>query len=281
MKKGLIVGVDKYRNPAWNLQGCTMDAAVMRGMLQDHFGFSGESLRVLLNERATKRGIEDRLMWLVKDAQKGDSLVFFFAGHGSQVRDRDGDELKDHLDEILCPTDLDWDDPLSDDILHTYFNMLPTGVLLTVIFDCCHSGTGTRSLGEGGFSGPPRPFLDDDGYEKTRYLPPPLDIEYRTRGVSLENTNESGAVNHSSIRHVFFAACAAHQEAKEKRIKRQVRGAFSYYLGHVLKRANWQITPYQALQRVRARLSDNRIYQTPQLEGPPALHTNQIFSLEK
>lgn len=27
-KKALIVGIDKYRNPAWNLQGCVMDAVV-------------------------------------------------------------------------------------------------------------------------------------------------------------------------------------------------------------------------------------------------------------
>lgn len=280
MKKGLIVGVDKYRNPAWNLQGCTLDAAVMRGMLQDHFGFQGDNLRLLLNERATKEKIEERLMWLVKDAQKGDSLVFFFAGHGSQVRDRDGDELKDKLDEILCPTDLDWDDPLSDDILRTYFNMIPSGVFLTVIFDCCHSGTGTRSLEGSGLIGTPRVFSDGDDYEKTRYLPPPLDIEYRTRGVKLDNTDEPGIVNHPPITHVLLAACAAHQEAKEKQIEGKIRGAFSYYLGHVLKRADWKITPYQALQRVRARLSDNRIYQTPQLEGPPALHKRQIFSYE-
>ena len=26
-----------------------------------------------------------------------------------KIRDRDGDELKDQLDEILCPHDMDWD----------------------------------------------------------------------------------------------------------------------------------------------------------------------------
>jgi Caspase domain len=30
-----------------------------------------------------------------------DKLLFHFSGHGSQIRDRDGDELKDQLDEII------------------------------------------------------------------------------------------------------------------------------------------------------------------------------------
>ena len=31
VRKALVVGIDKYKNPAWNLQGCTMDAAVTSG----------------------------------------------------------------------------------------------------------------------------------------------------------------------------------------------------------------------------------------------------------
>ena len=112
-----------------------MDAAITSGMLQDHFGFPGDNIRVLMNERATKAQIEGRLDWLIRDAKPGDVLVFFYAGHGSQVRDRDRDELEDAMDEILCPHDLNWDDPLTDDILYNYFKRVPQGTKLSIVFD--------------------------------------------------------------------------------------------------------------------------------------------------
>ncbi|KAE9446983.1 hypothetical protein C3L33_21141, partial [Rhododendron williamsianum] len=42
--------------------------------------------------------------WLMEGCQSGDSLVFFYSGHGSQVPDFDGDEA-DGFDESLCPVD--------------------------------------------------------------------------------------------------------------------------------------------------------------------------------
>ena len=55
---------------------------------------------------------------MVKSAVKGDFLIFQFSGHGSQIRDREGDELSDHMDELICPYDMNWDDGfITDDIL--------------------------------------------------------------------------------------------------------------------------------------------------------------------
>ncbi len=271
-KKALVVGIDKYQNPAWNLQGCTMDAAIMSGMLQDHFAFPSDNIRLVLNERATKIGIEIRLDWLVRGAQPGDVLVFFYAGHGSQVRDRDGDELDDHMDEILCPHDLDWDDPLTDDILHSYFQRVPEGVNLTVVFDCCHSGTATRSLyvpvSPDGTYGEPE-------YQKTRYITPPIDIEYRSRGVEMPRRR----LGETSIqeKHVLLAACTDQQEAKEKVIEGQTRGAFSFYFGKVLKRANWNLSNRFAHEMTLTRLRDNGFVQIPQLECPEEYMERPLF----
>lgn len=271
-KKALIVGVDRYKNSAWNLEGCTMDAAVMSGMLQDHFGFPGDNVRLLLDNRATKANIETRLDWLVRNAKENDALVFFFAGHGSQVRDRDGDELDDQMDEILCPHDLDWDDPLSDDVLHTYFAKVPTGANLTVIFDCCHSGTGTRSLWA---PVSPEGQIGEAEYQKTRYLKPPLDIGHRSRGIALSRRRIGETVLQEN--HVLLAAAAAHQEAQEKRFEGQTRGAFSYYLAESFKRADWNLSYRQAHNDTLVRLRDNGFVQIPQLEGPKDRLDKHIF----
>jgi hypothetical protein len=258
INKALIVGIDKYRNPAWNLQGCTMDAAVMSGMLQDHFGFPGDSIRVITDDRATKTGIEQRLDWLVRDAKPGDVLVFFYAGHGSQVRDRDGDELDDQMDEILCPHDMNWDDPLTDDILNSYFTRVPQGANLTVILDCCNSGTGSRAL----------PVSPDDTRPvvNVRYLKPPLDIEHRSRGIMLKTRRLGEAIIKEN--HLLLAACADYQESQETRFEGKVRGAFSFYFKETLKQANWQLSYRQAHEGTLIRLRDNGFVQIPQLEGP-------------
>ncbi len=276
-KKAIVVGIDKYYNPDWNLQGCSLDAAIMSGILQDHYDFPRDYIRLLLDERATKAHIEDRLEWLVRDAAAGDVLVFFYAGHGSQVRDRNGDELEDHLDEILCPHDLDWDDPLTDDVLASYFSRVPEGVNLTIIFDCCHSGTGTRSLyvpvsPDGQIQGKPE-------YKKIRYLKPPVDIEYRSRGLKrrlgIRTLGEASAVQQN---HVLLAACSSYQEAQEKHFQGEIRGAFSYYFERTLKRENWDLTYSEAHEGTLVRLRDDGFMQIPQIEGPESWMERKLFA---
>ncbi len=273
--KALCVGVDKYANPRYNLNGCVMDAAIMSGILQDHYDFSGDDVRLLINERATKQGIMDRLGWLCSDTSSGDVLVFFYAGHGSQVRDRNGDELEDHLDEILCPHDLNWSDPLTDDILNMYFKKVNKDVNLTVIFDCCHSGTATRSLSREEKS----PLHKD--YKATRYIAPPLDIQHRSRGLGwLFGTKEYKQIGVSLIdeHHVFMSGCNSQQEAQEKRFGNEVRGAFSYSLVKSLKRSNWRLTYREAHKQTSKRLKDDDFWQNPQLESHEDLIDLEIFT---
>ena len=38
-----------------------------------------------------------------------DDIFLHFSGHGSTIRDRDGDELRDWKDEILCCYNMTWD----------------------------------------------------------------------------------------------------------------------------------------------------------------------------
>ncbi len=275
-RKALVVGIDKYWDPKWNLQGCTMDAAVMSGVFQDHFDFPGDNIRVLMNERATQKSILSRLEWLVDGAKPGDVLAFFYAGHGSQVRDRDGDELQDHMDEILCPHDLNWDDPLTDDILHSYFKKVPKGVNLTVIFDCCNSGTGTRSfwapVSEEG------EVLGETEYRKVRFIRPPIDIEHRSRGMApLANTRYLGQAQ-DGTEHIVFAACQPHQQAQEVRIGGDVRGAFSYYLVRTLKRANWNLNNYDADAGVSMCLKDEGFVQLPWFSCPKEYQQKPILA---
>ena len=273
-KKALVVGIDKYKNPDVHLQGCTMDAAVISGVLQDHYAFPRASLRMLLDERATKANMLERLEWLVKGAKAGDSLVFFYAGHGSQVRDREGDELDDQMDEILCPHDLDWDDPLTDDILNKCFKKVPKGANLSVMFDCCNSGSGTRSLwAQVDHAGK---VIGEAVYKKTRYIKPPLDIEYRSRGIKLPKKRIGEVIIQEN--HVLLTAATSFQEAQETYFDGQPRGAFSFFLVETLKRLNWKATYRQAHEETLIRMRDKGLLQIPQLEGPADRLDKPLFA---
>jgi len=87
----------------------------------------------------------DRIKEVGSRCQPGDWFVWFWAGHGVNVPDVDGEEL-DGLDEAFaCPDAkgrLTARSVLVDDdfskALDTY---LPLGVRILCICDCCHSGT--------------------------------------------------------------------------------------------------------------------------------------------
>lgn len=81
------------------------------------------------------------LRWLVQGCQPGDSLVFYFSGHGSRQQDSDGDEI-DGFDETLCPIDYETEGNILDDEINaTIVRPLPQDATLHAIIDACYSGT--------------------------------------------------------------------------------------------------------------------------------------------
>ncbi|KAE8698534.1 Metacaspase-2 [Hibiscus syriacus] len=89
----------------------------------------------------TKANIENCLKWLVKDCKSGDSLVFYYSGHGLRQPDFENDEI-DGFDETICPVDFLKEGMILDnDIYATIVNSLTDGVTLHAIVDACHSGT--------------------------------------------------------------------------------------------------------------------------------------------
>ena len=79
-------------------------------------GLLRKNIRTLTDLQATKKAMQSEITRLIGKARAGDVLLLHYSGHGSNVPDRNGDEA-DRRDEILCPTDLDWQDPLLDDWL--------------------------------------------------------------------------------------------------------------------------------------------------------------------
>ena len=281
-RRALLVGVNDYKGIS-DLRGCLNDVTNMRNILKTYLGFSNSEIRVLVEQRANKSNILHRLRHMVNNAEAGDTLVFHFSGHGSQIRDRDGDELRDNMDELICPWDMNWDNGfITDDHLGEIFGELPEGVLLEVFLDCCHSGTGLREIGLGRPAelGPENPTLINPTLD--RYLAPPIDIESRSEGEEEELTATRGfrSERGSTVKHVLWSGCQENQTSADANINGTFNGAFTYYFCKHVRETGGLITRSSLLKRIRNSLRHNRYSQIPQLEAEAAVRGHLIFTRE-
>jgi len=139
----VAIGIDHYEN--WPiLSTAVSDATGFAKLLTTKFGFE-YAAEPLTEKAATGKAIisllEDDLSARLKPE---DSLVIFFAGHGTTHDYKIGDESRS--DGFIVPVDArapganeHWSDYLKiEDLLHT-IDSLPAGHIL-VILDSCHSG---------------------------------------------------------------------------------------------------------------------------------------------
>jgi metacaspase-1 len=270
--RAVLVGIDEYeRSDIPSLRGCVNDVALVRMLLKQYLGVPNEDIRVVVNQRATKANILYRLGWMIEHAEPGDVAVFYFSGHGSQIRDRDGDELTDALDELLGPYDMDWDRGtyLLDDDLDAILASLPPDILLEAFFDCCFWGAGPRELAP-----EPRPqTLRTD----VRYLPPPFDIAARTEGDERRvDIHQLTGCECFTGRNVLWAASQEGQSAAEDYIEGRANGIFTYWgcrfiAENIEKMGRLDCTRARLLDDLRGYLHALGYAQTPELSAPDEL----------
>ncbi|XAZ30412.1 caspase family protein [Paenarthrobacter ureafaciens] len=185
---------------------------------------------VLRDAKATKKNVMAELSQLVDKAVDGtaDHIVLTFSSHGTQIPDTSGDE-PDRLDEAFACYDINnagdaWDPDtvISDDELSAIFERLPDGVLMDVILDTCHSGTGLKSL-------------DLLPGRRPRFLPAPTPKAV----IASENSDVRTlrdmvkAAKHSKP--VLMAACRSDQTAADAYFDGRYNGAFTYHLARSLQ----------------------------------------------
>ena len=310
-RRALLVGINDYPNPSDRLEGCVNDVFLMSSLLQES-GFGADDIRVVLNERATARGIVERLEWLLDGAEDEQDRVFFYSGHGAQIPGYGVGEKVDRKDECLVAYDFDWsrDRAVTDDQFFDLYSQLPYKTRFLTIFDCCHSGGMTR-----------------DGAARVRGLTPPDDIRHRElkwnaahqmwvpRDFSeiKENVSErskrpalfgeEGDLNRlgrsaelrtdrrsfqrackdyghrGPFMPIIFQACQEKEFSYEYRHGVQSYGAFTYSLGLIMREAkakkkklNWT----QLVSAIADKLEDLHYDQTPCLICPTALKNQPI-----
>lgn len=83
-----MIGIDEYDHQV-PLYGAVADAEVFKSFLQDHLNVPANQIKLLKNKEASRNGIIDALKELKGDKciRKGDAIVVFYAGHGTEIDD--------------------------------------------------------------------------------------------------------------------------------------------------------------------------------------------------
>lgn len=265
-KAALCVGINKFKflpQSSW-LQGCVNDADDLSTLLADQYGFQSGDITVLKDAKATKKAVMAEINSLVDKAIAGtaDHLVFTFSSHGTQIPDTNGDEA-DRLDEAFACYDINntgdsWDPAtvIADDELSAAFARLPEGVLMDVVLDTCHSGTGLKSL-------------DLLPGRRPRFLPAPTPRAVITTEFNDSRTLRDLVKAATSSKPVLMAACRSDQTAADALIEGRYNGAFTY---HFVKSVRSDATLGRAnlLKLVSKGLKAGGFDQVAQLEGTTA-----------
>ncbi len=140
VKKALLIGIN-YTGTKHALNGCITDIENINKMLIDHCDYSSENIKILTDKTSllpNKNNILQYIKWLTSDNLKGDTLFFYYSGHGINSRDRNRDE-SDRKDEEIVPIDVNL---ISDDWLYQNLaSNIPENINLWCFFDACFSGT--------------------------------------------------------------------------------------------------------------------------------------------
>ena len=221
----------------------------------------------MVNQEATREAMLAALSGIVRSSTAGDVVIVQYAGHGTTVKDFNGDEVAGNNkdDEALCPYDFASGALIIDDDVAEIFRQIPVGVNLTGFFDCCHSGTISR-FGIG-------LSLEDDARARTarpRFVQatPALEAAHaayrKTRGTRHTNVNRGP----ESMRQVIFAGRLDSEVAWES----DGHGDFTRVAARVLRDAAQGMTNEEFARRVVGEFGATP-RQHPELDCAPPLRS--------
>jgi len=253
-KRALLIGIDAYPRleSHQRLRGAVNDVHAMAEYLVQDLDFAEEDLRLLLDAQATRQGILEAFERLVGETRADDLVVVYYSGHGSRVRaaSRGGDDWE----ETIVPYDSGRGQHPSYDVDSTELRRLLLRLTdktrrLTLIFDCCHSGTLTRD-----------PFA-----ARTRWVPPAGE-----RPPTHRDDGSPPAYLPYNRRYTLIAACRRSETAREfvpDGEKSVHRGVLTHHLLAELHRSPADATWRDVMEAVTVAVSARFRDQHPQLEG--------------
>ena len=243
-KVALLFAINAYgtgNNTGNNLRGCINDVNLAEEkLLPEDF-----QIRKFLDSKVTRKRILMEIEYVLLHSRRGDIIYIHYSGHGTLVKDYNGDEVSGYDQAWYV-----YDGLLVDDQLHAVLSKVPEGVIVVLVIDSCHSGSSTRN---------------NQYYAKYRFIDPGFEIDFTlpVRNQVLTGSNW-----------ITLAGCRDDQTAADVYIESiaKYHGIFSYYALNTLRRtytyAEWYGT-------IRQYLPNSYFDQEPVLEGKETL-INQI-----
>jgi len=278
-----------------NLEGPLNDVAAIRDLLSSpKFAFDPKNIAVITNpalpptqlpynnlaaSQTTRDGLLSVMQrYLVDLPNRGDTVVFFYAGHGSlRVNSKGtklaiqlGDGTMSHADSTLVASDA-WTgnyDIRDREMTRIFHAALDKGVKLTVLLDSCHSGSFTRGV-----------ELGKQYTERT--------LGYDSRDVNEEPDPRPFPSQRPENPALIFSAAQQDQSAQERLFgdtpsTEAVHGAFTIALIQALQTLPADAPASVVYRQVRATIEGKGVGdQTPSLDAPKARLEQPLFGGEK
>jgi hypothetical protein len=230
-KNALLIGI-VYKGTNHELYGCINDVNAVKTRL-DSNGFQCQMLTDTTPLKPTRINMLNSIKALLSNAVAGDQLFLFYSGHGSYVRDRNGDEA-DGNDEALVS--LDMQGIVDDELKTLLLQHLKKDVTLVAMFDSCNSGS-------------------------------VLDLKYQYMVGGAERIAENYLETAGKV--YMISGCMDTQTSDDAFIENKSQGAMTWSLLESLKTT--QPTWRQLLQSMRDLLKTNGHEQIPQFSSGTAV----------
>lgn len=152
----LLIGIDEYKHDTLNNLGASVaDAKAVKTYLETSLGVPAFQIQTLYNSEATRDAIVDNIRAFQTNPyiRNGDPILIFYSGHGGTVDAPEGWEAGGPEIQIILSYDALCEGKgreiygIPDRTMGALLDQLANqkGDNITVIFDCCHSGSLTRS----------------------------------------------------------------------------------------------------------------------------------------
>ncbi|RZJ82378.1 MAG: DUF4384 domain-containing protein [Flavobacterium sp.] len=273
-QNALVIGIDTYkpvgpfkptadgRTNFSNLDGCRNDALAVKSLIQNFYAFKPQNVDTLFNRKATRANILAKFNALLAKSNAGDIAFIYYAGHGSQQRNSLTKE-KDSLDESIVPADTYTPGvgDIRDKELAKLFNaFIDKGVKLTVILDCCHSG----SMSRGSYEKAKSRYIATNNYDAKDDSNPPAP-EDRKEGTFL------------------IISAAQDDEPAEEAVdeNKKPHGAFTVALLEAIKLQSVNASALNLFKSISVILKSKGKSQEPVIGGDLQRQNQTLFGIEK
>ncbi|MBC8049207.1 MAG: caspase family protein [Chitinophagales bacterium] len=278
----LSVGVNDYDHER-PLRGAVADALDIR---KAAMAMGAKRATVLLDREATRDRVQAELAAMLRDAKKSDTLIFSYAGHGTQEADAAPLDEADGRDEAFLLSGFDRNNAatrnshrlLDDDIYLWLKQAGGKGVKVMFVADACHSGAMTRSVDGGDrmaatnpdlpsqSASPPKPDVGEDDLDHVTFFS--ATQESRTSPEVTIDGAKRGALSYAFARGIEGAADV-------DRNKKLTRGE----LGRYVRRSVRQISEANQTAEIRFRSGseEDAVFGG----APPFRHKESIVGVSK